>query len=297
MNLIKLPSKLVTEGGSKIYDKSSYSHLDGNYNFKNLVNNWADIQVGGSYREYNPDSKGTIFNDGVKEIRVEEYGFYSQIQKKFLEDRLKITGSLRYDKAQNFKANYSPRFAVNYALGNDKDHIIRASYQTGFRNPTIQEQYMFSRSAVKTNVGSTRDNLDRIELENSNFFPGFGTIITTTSGDDIINNAVLTRSVYDPSYSGDAYVKSTYKEVQPEEVKTIELGYRSILRLNNNTNLDLDVNAFYSKHRDFVFFQDVVVPNYGNVIATGQLDTDANLAFTQGHVREFNLITNSKSKV
>ncbi len=293
----KITSKLVTEGGSKIYDKSSYSHLDGNYNFKNLVNNWADIQVGGSYREYNPDSKGTIFNDGVKEIRVEEYGFYSQIQKKFLEDRLKITGSLRYDKAQNFKANYSPRFAVNYALGNDKDHIIRASYQTGFRNPTIQEQYMFSRSAVKTNVGSTRDNLDRIELENSNFFPGFGTIITTTSGDDIINNAVLTRSVYDPSYSGDAYVKSTYKEVQPEEVKTIELGYRSILRLNNNTNLDLDVNAFYSKHRDFVFFQDVVVPNYGNVIATGQLDTDANLAFTQGHVREFNLITNSKSKV
>ncbi len=39
------------------------------------------------------------------------------------------------------------------------------------------------------------------------------------------------------------------------------------------------------------------MPNYGEVIATGNLDDDANLAFNQGHVREFNLITNSKSEV
>ncbi len=74
-----ITSTLVTEGGSKIYDKSSYSHLDGNYNFKSLLNKWADAQIGVSYRTYNPDSKGTIFNDAEEEISVEEYGFYSQI--------------------------------------------------------------------------------------------------------------------------------------------------------------------------------------------------------------------------
>lgn len=317
----KVTSTLITEGGSAIYDKSSYVHADGNYNFKSLLNDWADVQVGGSYREYNPDSKGTIFNDGKEAISIEEYGLYTQFQKKFFNERLKLTTSLRYDKSQNFKGNYSPRVALNYALGKEKGHILRASYQTGFRNPTVQEQYLFLSTAIKTNVGSTGDNLRRIELENVNDFGSLGVFLSTTTGDDIINNSLLTRSVYDDTFQGGDYIKSDYKEIQPEVVRTFELGYRSILRLNNKTNLDIDVSAFYSDHDNFVFFQDLVVPNYGLVYPNGTrkltaaeladpnnqfaliiddvmvLDSDANLAFDEGHVREFNLVTNSKSKV
>jgi len=317
----KTTSTLITEGGSAIYDKSSYVHADGNYNFKSLLNDWADLQVGGSYRQYNPDSKGTIFNDGVEEIKIEEYGFYSQLQKKFLDERLKVTGSVRYDKSENFEGNYSPRLALNYALGEEKGHILRASYQTGFRNPTVQEQYLFLSTAIKTNIGSTADNLRRVELENINSFGALGFFVSTTTGDNILNNSLLTRSVYDATFEGGDYIKSDYKEIQPEEVRSFELGYRSILRLNNKTNLDIDVNAFYSTHDNFVFFQDLVVPNYGLVYPNGNtvltdaevateeangafvvnnivaLDPDANLAFDNGHVREFNLVTNSKSQV
>ncbi|MGG8497372.1 TonB-dependent receptor [Tenacibaculum sp. TC6] len=293
----RITTTLLTEGGSAIYDKSSYAHADANYNFRSLLNDWADVQIGGSYRQYNPDSKGTIFNDANLPISVEEYGVYTQIQKKLMNERLKLTGSIRYDKSQNFNGNYSPRLAVNYALGESKTHILRASYQTGFRNPTIQEQYLFLNTAVKTNVGSTADNLSRIEFENRHFFPGYGTIVTTTTGDDIINNALLTRSVYDANFTGESLIKSDYKEIQPEVVRTYEAGYRGIIKLNNNNNLDLDINGFYSQHDDFVFFQDVVVPDYGTVIATGQLDADANFALNNGHVREFYLVTNSKSKV
>ncbi|WP_431167875.1 hypothetical protein, partial [Tenacibaculum halocynthiae] len=54
----KITTTLITEdGGSAIYDKSSYQHLEGNYIFRNLLNDWADVQVGGSFREYNPESK------------------------------------------------------------------------------------------------------------------------------------------------------------------------------------------------------------------------------------------------
>ncbi len=325
----RVTSTLISEGGSALYEKSSYKHVGGNYNFKRLLNNWADIQVGGSYRQYNPNSKGTLFNDALEEIEIEEFGFYSQIQKKLFNERLKVTGSLRYDKADNFDGNYSPKLALNYTLDEDQNHVLRASYQTGFRNPTVQEQYMFLNPSVKTTVGTVKDNLDRISYENSFYHVwdnASGQYVGTTrtlTGGEVINNSLLTKTVYYDvdTYTGDTYEKSTYGEVLPEVVKTIELGYRSMFRVNNNTNFDLDVNAYYSKHDNFIFTQDVVTPNGGKVYPFGNrqltadellvpnnafgyivdgvliLDEVANVAFSQGNVREFNIITNSKSQI
>ncbi|WP_440879760.1 TonB-dependent receptor [Tenacibaculum sp. C7A-26P2] len=290
-NLDKITNTLITEGGSTIYDRSSYIHADGNYNFKSLLNNWADVQIGGSYRKYSPNSRGTIFNDKEEPIRVEEYGFYSQIQKKLFNERLKLTGSVRYDKSKNFTGHYSPRFAVNYALGENKDHILRASYQTGFRNPTIQEQYLRRDGFPLNIIGTVEDNLDRVTYENG------------IKGSDVINNALLTRFYYEENedQSSGPYkekvIKSEYKSIQPESVRSFELGYRSIIRLNNNKNLDLDINGFYSKHDDFVFYQAVTVPMYGKVLGDGELDSEAEDAFSFGDVSDFNIITNSKSQV
>jgi outer membrane receptor protein involved in Fe transport len=320
----RITSTLITDGGSRIFDESSYVHSDGNYNFKSLMNDWADLQIGFSYRKYMPNSRGTIFNDLEENIRIEEYGFYSQIQKKFFGERLKLTGSIRYDKSQNFNGNYSPRVAVNYALGEDKDHILRASFQTGFRNPTIQEQYLFLPGARKTSIGTVGDNLRRISYPGSEYYAWndqlsqYELLTRTVTGDEVINNSLLTTTVYsdDPTYD-----KSIYSEVTPESVRTFELGYRSMIQLNDNTNLDLDINGFYSKHDDFVFTQDIVTPNGGRVYPLGNrqatpqelalpeyafgrvedgvviMDEEANVAFNQGLVREFNIITNAKSQV
>jgi outer membrane receptor protein involved in Fe transport len=40
-----------------------------------------------------------------------------------MDDRLKFTGSIRYDKAQNFDGNYSPRLSVVYSGGQNKTII------------------------------------------------------------------------------------------------------------------------------------------------------------------------------
>lgn len=325
----RITGTLISDGGSRLYEKSSYTHLDGNYNFKRLLNEWADVQVGASYREYNPRSKGTLFNDKKEEVSIEEFGVYTQIQKKFFEERLKLTGSIRYDKSDNFEGNYSPRLAVNYALGEEKNHVLRASYQTGFRNPSIQEQYMFFDSQVKTNVGAIGDNLRRISYPDSYFIRWddqqnqYVYDTRTVTGDEILNNSLLTRSVYydQATYNGDTYIESQYDELVPEVVKTIELGYRSMFRLNNETNVDVDINAFYSTHDNFVFFQDVTVPNAGKVYPYGNrkateaeleepqnkygfirdgvviLDEEANQAFSSGLVRDFTITTNSNSQV
>lgn len=59
-----------------------------------------------------------------------------------MDDRLKFTGSICYDKADNFDGNYSPRVSLVYSAGEAKNHIFRGSFQTGFRNPTTQDQYI-----------------------------------------------------------------------------------------------------------------------------------------------------------
>src|SRR5690606_15731387 len=82
--------------GAKFIDDSKIYHSDVNYNFRDIIK-FAEIMVGGSFRQYEMNSAGTIFTDYDGPIRYEEYGIYGQVQKRFLaEERLKFTGSLRY---------------------------------------------------------------------------------------------------------------------------------------------------------------------------------------------------------
>jgi outer membrane receptor for ferrienterochelin and colicin len=57
-----------------------------------------------------------------------------------MDDRLKFTGSIRYDKAQNYDGNVSPRCLL-YILVVKVDDNFRGSFQTGFRN-LLQDQYI-----------------------------------------------------------------------------------------------------------------------------------------------------------
>jgi outer membrane receptor protein involved in Fe transport len=103
---------LVT--GSKFLDRTKMYHADANLNLGDYIS-FAEIQVGGSMREYRLDSQGTIFTDYDGPITYTEAGAYIQGQKRMLDDRLKLTASARYDKALNFKGNISPRISLSYA--------------------------------------------------------------------------------------------------------------------------------------------------------------------------------------
>ena len=78
-----------------------------------------------------------------------------------MEDRLKLVASIRYDKSQNFDGNVSPRVSFVYSAGAQKTHNFRASYQTGFRNPTTQDQYIGLDLGPFALIGSAPENLVR----------------------------------------------------------------------------------------------------------------------------------------
>jgi len=179
-------------GGARFQDETQIRHADANYNFGYLTDGFADIQVGGSFREYRLRSFGTVFTDPDGPIIYSEIGAYAQIQKKFIEERLKFTGSVRYDKAELFDGNFSPRLALGVTLGEERNHNIRASYQSGFRNPTSQNLFMGLNVIRAITMGSAEENLDR-EQRDFDLSPAgagiVGTNSVTITGRDAIENS------------------------------------------------------------------------------------------------------------
>ncbi|WP_125718182.1 TonB-dependent receptor [Flavobacterium ustbae] len=251
--------------GSKFIDHSKLYHSDVNYNFRDIIK-WAEVQVGGSWRKYVMDSEGTIFTDYDGPIEYKEYGAYAQLQKKFLEDRLKFTGSLRYDKSQNFDGNVSPRVSFVYSAGASKNHNFRLSYQTGFRNPTTQDQYIGLDLGPFALIGSAPENLDRFQETVNVSAAGQAAGQPATigmSGQNAYRNAYTVASVQAfaaSSNPGDLQV-ADIGLVKPEQVQAFEVGYRTVVQ----NDLSVDLNAYYNIYNDFMNTARVISPYYGTV--------------------------------
>lgn len=244
--------------GSRFIDRTKLRHMDANYNFSHLTADFADIQVGGSFREYELNSQGTIFTDIDGPISYSEFGLYTQIQKQFLDDRLKFTGSVRYDKNEFFDGFFSPRASVTYTAGENRNHNFRASWQTGFRNPTTQDLFIGLNAGAAILVGSAPSNLDRYSI----------TLPVSPEGqiDTGLSNVTLTgRDAYENAFSASALQQgrieaSNTNLVQPEQVVALEVGYRGQIG-----KVTIDGNVYYNQFNDFISQRNVIVPLYGQV--------------------------------
>jgi len=125
--------------GARFVDKTNLYHVEGSYQFTNIT--WADFVVGANFRTYQLNSEKTLFatDENGDEFTIKEHGAYVQGAKSMFNDKFRLTASARYDKNENFKGQLSPRVSGVYTAGT---HNFRASYQTGFRMPTTQDQYI-----------------------------------------------------------------------------------------------------------------------------------------------------------
>ena len=250
--------------GSKFTDKTSLTHFDANYNFKDKIS-FAEIQVGGSYRTYSLNSDGSIFTDRGSTIDYSEYGLYIQAQRKFGET-LKFTGSLRYDGAQNFDGNYSPRASFVWTPDEARNHNFRLSYQTGFRYPTTQNQYIGLETPRGILLGSASDNFGRYETTaRDNNFPLAATLASnraTLTGNDILNNSWTFSSVvkFGQTTNPADLEKAEVALVKPEQVTAYEFGYRGKIG-----KLYIDASYYANDYKDFITTETVVTPHYGNL--------------------------------
>ncbi|RED50500.1 TonB-dependent receptor [Seonamhaeicola aphaedonensis] len=284
--------------GSKFQDQSKYYHADANYNFGHLWE-FAEVQIGGSYRQYSLNSFGTIYTDTDGPIDYSEYGLYTQIQKNMELNEtmdLKLTGSIRYDKSEFFDGFFSPRFSAGLTV--NENHNIRASVQTGFRNPTTQDLFIGLNSGRAILIGSAPDNLDRY----TNNYPvslagqlGFGQPSTITQTGRVayensytVNSLLQLLATGDPSVLASPNAIANPDVVKPEQITSYEVGYRG--KLNNFT---VDFSAYYNSYKNFLTQPLVVSPFYGTV-GDNSLSV---AAIANGDFQIYSTYTNSSADV
>jgi outer membrane receptor protein involved in Fe transport len=134
----KVRKKPIPAGGLFL-DRSDLWQADGTYNFSDKIK-FVDILVGGNFKQYRLNSQGTIFADYDGPISINEYGGFVQLGKKLFDEKLKLTASGRYDKNQNFAGRFTPRVTAVVTVA--KTHNVRFSYQTAYRFPTTQNQWI-----------------------------------------------------------------------------------------------------------------------------------------------------------
>lgn len=231
--------KTFGQGGSRFFDRSALYHVHGEYKF---TPKWAEITVGGNHRWYKPYSQGTIFSDTsyvqyriegndtigkdtvYRKITNKEFGIYAGIEKRVMDDKLRFNVTCRMDKNQNFDYLFSPAASVVFVP--NKNQMVRTSFSSAIRNPTLTDQYLYYQVGRAILIG----NKD-----------GYENLVTIPSLISFFN--------YNKSFDSLSFFN--VKAVRPEEVKTVELGYRATLF----KNLYLDIGGYHSWYKYFIGFK------------------------------------------
>jgi iron complex outermembrane recepter protein len=237
----------VVPDGPKFRDATNLYHAEGQYDFKNQVKN-MELQVGGSYRVFDLNSNGTIFDDARENILIKEYGAYFQAGKWVANQKVKLSASGRYDKNQNFKGRFNPRVSALWKI--NETNNIRVSYQTGFRIPSTQGQH------IDLNIISTRllgglpkyaekYNILRTSSTGQNLsFDGFSVANYAAS--------VFAAGASSTAISNPANVSQlrefTWTPVKPEQVQSMEIGYKSII----DNRFLIDFAYYFNIYNDFI---------------------------------------------
>ncbi len=273
--------------GAGVFSNSKFYHVEGQYDFSRFIKIFA-LQAGGNYRMYDMFTNGTLFDDRDQKITIKEGGVFLQVSKRLFNDKLKLTVSDRYDKNENFKGRMTPRASAVVTVA--KLHNFRTSYQTGFRNPTPVDQYIKLNAGPITILGGVPNNSKGMDVYENSFtassvgaFGGaFGAAVGSgTPADQAIMN------------NKDLLQKSNVAYIKPEQIKTFEIGYKSLLF----NKLLIDANYYTSNYTDFILNTVVIKPQSPVLANDGTINPAAAGDILNGNVQAYQLYTNAEDEV
>lgn len=280
---------IATQGlsGAGILSQSKLYHIEGQYDFSSKVK-FIDVLVGGNYRVYDMFTNGTLFDDKGGSIIIEEGGAFVQLGKRLLNENLKLSASMRYDKNQNFKGRFTPRASAVYTVA--KNHNFRTSIQTGFRNPTPGDQYIKLNAGPITILGGVPDNSKGMTVYQNSFTtaslgPFFGAFQQAMQQGATPQEAIM--------QAKDLLVKSNVEYIKPERATVFEVGYKGLI----SDNLVVDINYYFSSYSDFLLNQVVMEPESPVLGNDGTINPQAAMDLLNGDSHLYQLYTNASDRV
>ncbi len=268
----EVASTPISQGGGLFLDRSDLYLTEGQYNFGNIFN-FADLMVGANFKQYVLNSQGTLFVDTAGPIKINEVGAYAQLSKSLLNDKLRLTASGRYDKNENFRGRFTPRFTALYKIA--EDHNIRASYQTAYRFPTTQNQW------INLVIGGGTVLLGG--LPQLRDFYGFNTNKAyTINSVRAVGQAIMTGTP--PQDAFGLLREAQFDEYKAETLRSYEIGYKGLIQ----KKILIDVYGYYGNYENFL----------GRTVVLQAMNPNNPADLLSSNTRRsFSIATNSKGKV
>jgi hypothetical protein len=257
-----IPDAPVT-GGAALIQKSRLYHTEAQWDLSKRVKIF-DLLIGGDARIYEVIPDGNNFVDFSRpidqrnvplkdgsfgsNIYYKKFGAFSQVTKTFLDNKLKLFGSLRFDYNPEFNPKFTPRLAAVYTL--KQKHHFRFTYQLGYRYPALFEALSYVNNGRVRRVGS----LSYIDK-------GLGYLENSYTQASVVNfNAkVAAQGNTDAAAlaNRNLLVWANLPKASPEQITSFEIGYKTLL-LNNK--LVIDIDAYSNKYTGFLGQVQVYVP-------------------------------------
>ena len=270
-----LVSTPISKGGAMFLERTSMRAAEGQYNLTDalgLAKHNADLLVGASTRQYILNSQGTLFADTAGNININESGAYAQLSKRFFGDLLKFSVSGRYDKNENFKGRFTPRASMVVKL--KEDHNLRVSFQTAYRFPTTQNQWINLLVGGGTRLMGGLPQLRKYYNFDTN--PAYTLASVTAFGASALANA-----------PNPALLKvQSFSEFKPESMNSFEVGYKGLVA----KKLLIDFYYYFGQYENFLSGVTVIqARNAAASIPAQLLSSSTRIAYS--------ISTNSKQKV
>ncbi|MEO3407007.1 TonB-dependent receptor [Mucilaginibacter sp. CAU 1740] len=262
-----IPNAPVT-GGAALVQKSHMYNGEAQWDLSDKVK-VVDLLVGADVRVYSitPDGnnfvdftrsiadRNTPLADGSfgKDVIYKKYGAFTQVTKTFFDDKLKLFGSIRWDRNPYFDPKFTPRLAAVYTV--NQNHNFRFTFQNGYRFPSLFEALSYVNNGRVKRVGSLPFINEGLGYLGNSYTQtsvvAFNAAVTAAGGSDqaaLANRNLLQVANLPPA--------------RPEQITSYEVGYKGIVADNK---VFIDIDAYTNRYNGFLGQVQVFVPNSATV--------------------------------
>ena len=277
--------------GAALRVQSKLFHVEGQINLtEKLLRGFRketglSLSTGFDHRAYVVIPDGNYFINPVEagaNLLYQRTGAFVQASKNLLQNKLKLGAVLRVDKNDYFEAKWNPRFTVVYSP--TSRHNFRASFQNGYRFPSLFEAFSNVNSGGVKRVGGLPVMSNGI-FESAYLRSSIDAYQAAITND--VNTQGLTRNQAIQKEQG-LLVKNDYTYIQPEHIQSFEFGYRSVLL---RERLQLDIDFYFNRYDQFIAQVEMNVPKTKNPDSIAYCLADKKLQ------DRYRMWTNSKSIV